>query len=435
MVKMSTFDGLSMDQHSENDYVNVSVNQDIRDSPGPAHHSGRRACIWVAVGLAMVCILQLILNVYLYVVAYSTSGEDLLKITRYDNLTKEKDELRFSYSNLTKENDELQTSYSNLTKERDQLQTSYNNLLKEIDQLKTSYNNLTKEWDQLQTSYNNRNNQFCPQNWKNTLSKDRDLLHTKCKTLKDELQTNYDNLTKERDQLQKSYDKLNEERDQLQTSYNTLTKRRDQLQTSYNTLAKEKDELQTSYNTLAKEKDHLQTSYNTVTDERDQLQTIYNSLTKIKNQLQTSYNNLTKERDLLQTSYNNLINQKCPKNWKKFGCSCYYISSVKNTWNAGRQDCLNRRADLVIINSREEQAFIKALGHRSWIGLTDRDVDGTWRWVDGTPMTTSYWINGEPNGGKKENCGENKISNDDPVMAWNDQPCDHENYFICERFG
>ncbi|XP_019902490.2 CD209 antigen-like protein C [Esox lucius] len=230
----------------------------------------------------MVCILQLILNVYLYVVAYSTSGEDLLKITRYDNLTKEKDELRFSYSNLTKENDELQTSYSNLTKERDQLQTSYNNLLKEIDQLKTSYNNLTKEWDQLQTSYNNRNNQFCPQNW------------------------------------------------------------------------------------------------------------------------------------------------------KKFGCSCYYISSVKNTWNAGRQDCLNRRADLVIINSREEQAFIKALGHRSWIGLTDRDVDGTWRWVDGTPMTTSYWINGEPNGGKKENCGENKISNDDPVMAWNDQPCDHKNYFICE---
>uniref|UniRef100_A0AAY5K5M0 C-type lectin domain-containing protein n=1 Tax=Esox lucius TaxID=8010 RepID=A0AAY5K5M0_ESOLU len=112
---------------------------------------------------------------------------------------------------------------------------------------------------------------------------------------------------------------------------------------------------------------------------------------------------------------------------------CYYISSVKNTWNAGRQDCLNRRADLVIINSREEQAFIKALGHRSWIGLTDRDVDGTWRWVDGTPMTTSYWINGEPNGGKKENCGENKISNDDPVMAWNDQPCDHKNYFICEE--
>ncbi|XP_012991356.2 C-type lectin domain family 4 member M-like isoform X1 [Esox lucius] len=291
------------------------------------------------------------------------------------------------------------------------------------------YSILGNEKDQFQSEEDHLQTHF------STLSKDRDLLHTKCKTLKDELQTNYDNLTKERDQLQKSYDKLNEERDQLQTSYNTLTKRRDQLQTSYNTLAKEKDELQTSYNTLAKEKDHLQTSYNTVTDERDQLQTIYNSLTKIKNQLQTSYNNLTKERDLLQTSYNNLINQKCPKNWKKFGCSCYYISSVKNTWNAGRQDCLNRRADLVIINSREEQAFIKALGHRSWIGLTDRDVDGTWRWVDGTPMTTSYWINGEPNGGKKENCGENKISNDDPVMAWNDQPCDHENYFICERFG
>ncbi|XP_052321034.1 CD209 antigen-like [Oncorhynchus keta] len=100
------------------------------------------------------------------------------------------------------------------------------------------------------------------------------------------------------------------------------------------------------------------------------------------------------ERDQLQTcnKYGT-----CPQDWIRSCCSCYYISPDEKTWEDSRKDCQTRGANLVIINSREEQALIKAFNKRAWFGLTDIEVEGTWRWVDGTPLTTSYWTKGEPN--------------------------------------
>ncbi|KAL0968791.1 hypothetical protein UPYG_G00271930 [Umbra pygmaea] len=206
------------------------------------------------------------------------------------------------------------------------------------------------------------------------------------------------------------------------TSY-TLTKERDQLQTSNKTLTKEKDQLQTSYNTLTKEKDQLQTSYNTLTKEKDQLQTSYNTLTKERDQLQTSNNILTQEKDQL---------------WRYFGYSFYFVSTEKRTWEESRQDCQSRGADLVIINSEEEQKFLSNFKMEAWIGLTDKDQEGTWRWVDGTVLTTWYWSNSEPNGGRRENCGEtyNKYSKPgygDFLKTWIDNRCEDNLQWICEQ--
>ncbi|XP_070297327.1 C-type lectin domain family 4 member M-like [Salvelinus sp. IW2-2015] len=217
------------------------------------------------------------------------------------------------------------------------------------------------------------------------------------------------------------------ERDQLQTSYNTLTKERDQLQTSYNNLTKEGDQLQTSYNNLTKERDQLQTSYNNVTKERDQLQTSYNNVTKERDQLQT-------ERDVLSSKLSNL-KQTCPEGWQKFESSWYFLSTEKKTWEKSRQDCLERGADLVIINSDKEQTFLVNLKKRFWIGLTDSVNEGTWKWVDGTLLTTRYWYakqpdNAGPNG--DEDCAE--IHEDQsPLKSWNDMSCDSKLNWICEK--
>uniref|UniRef100_A0AAZ3Q1K0 C-type lectin domain-containing protein n=1 Tax=Oncorhynchus tshawytscha TaxID=74940 RepID=A0AAZ3Q1K0_ONCTS len=170
--------------------------------------------------------------------------------------------------------------------------------------------------------------------------------------------------------------------------------------------------------------------YNTLTKERDQLQTSYSSLSKEREQLQTSYNNLTKERDQLQTcnKYGT-----CPQDWIRSCCSCYYISTDEKTWDGSRKDCQVRGANLVIINSREEQALIKAFNKKAWFGLTDIEVEGTWRWVDGTPLTTSYWNKGEPNDLQGEDCALVDNTQKDPVVAWNDVPCNLKNGWICER--
>ncbi|XP_024000041.1 CD209 antigen-like protein E isoform X2 [Salvelinus sp. IW2-2015] len=201
------------------------------------------------------------------------------------------------------------------------------------------------------------------------------------------------------------------ERDQLQTSYNNLTKVRDQLQTSYNTLTKERDQLQTSYDTLTKERDQLKTSSNTLTQERDQQQ---------------------KEIDDLMRKFSN-FKQTCPDGWQKFECSCYYLTTGKKTWEESRQDCLERGADLVIVNSDKEQEFLFKFNKSFWIGLTDSVTEGTWKWVDGTPLTTPrYWESGQPGGDVGENCVWFSYSSSDQG-TWHDYPCSSLSYWVCEK--
>ncbi|XP_031670682.1 C-type lectin domain family 4 member E-like isoform X2 [Oncorhynchus kisutch] len=228
------------------------------------------------------------------------------------------------------------------------------------------------------------------------------------------------------------------ERNQL-TCSNTLTEERDQLQTSRNNLTEERDQLQTSNNTRTKERDQLQTSDNTLTNERDQLQTSYNTLTKERDQLQISYNTLTKERDQLQKETEllkqSLVEKVCPRGWKKLGSSCYYVSTEKKSWEESRQDCRNRGADLVVINSQEKQTLVNWLcGVKNyvWIGLTDSVTEGTWKWVDGTPLTTKYWNSKEPNGGRAENCVYFYSWSSD-TGAWWDYDCSYKYRWICEK--
>ncbi|XP_076874406.1 uncharacterized protein LOC143524812 [Brachyhypopomus gauderio] len=270
-----------------------------------------------------------------------------------------------------------------------------------------------------------------------TFTAERDQLHT----------SNY-NLTMERDQLHTSNYNLTIERDQLQTSNNNLTIVRDQLQTSYTNLTMERDQLHIRNYNLTIVRDQLQTSYSNMTIERKQLQTRCNNLTVERDQLQTSYNNLTVERDQLQTNYTNLTVERdqllmesavlqkglSVLGWNYFNSSLYYISTEEKTWSESRQDCRERGADLVIINSREEQEFMFEMVNNThaWIGLTDMNTEGIWKWVDGSrPPNTGYWAQGEPNGKGIEHCGEVVIFT--YSKGWNDWTCSNKNKWICEK--
>ncbi|KAM9449565.1 uncharacterized protein Hap1MRO34_022097 isoform 2-T4 [Clarias gariepinus] len=241
---------------------------------------------------------------------------------------------------------------------------------------------------------------------------------------------------------------LNTEYSQLHINNLNLTIERCQLQTSYNNLTIGRNQLQTSYNKLTIKRNQLQTSYNKLTRERDQLQTSYNKLTRERDQLQTSYNKLTIERDQLQTSYINLTIEKCQLQEERtlcdltkgkcfiFSSSLYFMSNEIKSWTESRQDCRDKGADLVIINSREEQEFIskqKVNGQiYVWIGLSDRETEGEWKWVDGTPLNTVFWASGEPNNiHGDEDCVV--IYSDDSGNFWNDNKCSVKLNWICEK--
>uniref|UniRef100_A0A673VW90 Fibronectin type-III domain-containing protein n=1 Tax=Salmo trutta TaxID=8032 RepID=A0A673VW90_SALTR len=175
---------------------------------------------------------------------------------------------------------------------------------------------------------------------------------------RDRLQNSLITWTKERDQLLNSLNIRTTESDQLQNSLNTRTTERDQLQNSLNTWTTERNQLQNSLNTRTTERDQLQNSLNTRTTERDQLQNSLNTWTKERDKLRKSLNTTTMERDQLQKETDRLnwkINGSCPEGWRRFGCSCYYLSTEGKSWEESRQDCLERGADLVIINSEKEQ--------------------------------------------------------------------------------
>ncbi|XP_060771620.1 hepatic lectin-like [Neoarius graeffei] len=173
--------------------------------------------------------------------------------------------------------------------------------------------------------------------------------------------------------------------------------------------------------------------------EYSQLQITNNNLTMERNQLQTSNNNLTIEKDQLQMEKDEwqnklaLIDTHAKNGWIYFNSSIYYMFNERKNWNESKQDCTQRGAHLVIINSKEEREFIGKLTRckKAWIGLSDSDTEGVWKWVDGTPLTTAYWNSGEPNDSRvnrDEDCVEILSGN----KNWNDMSCSEESCYICE---
>uniref|UniRef100_A0A8B9H0W8 C-type lectin domain-containing protein n=1 Tax=Astyanax mexicanus TaxID=7994 RepID=A0A8B9H0W8_ASTMX len=106
----------------------------------------------------------------------------------------------------------------------------------------------------------------------------------------------------------------------------------------------------------------------------------------------------------------------------------YYVSAEKKSWTESRDDCRKREADLVIINSREEQDFVNLLikCQKAWIGLSDGETEGVWKWVDGSELITKFWITGEPNGKGDEDCALTD-------RYWADYPCNSQFNWICEK--
>ncbi|XP_072526001.1 CD209 antigen-like protein A [Salminus brasiliensis] len=155
----------------------------------------------------------------------------------------------------------------------------------------------------------------------------------------------------------------------------------------------------------------------------------------------------TAERHQLRTSYTNFtvglqrklsfLEKTFQEGWRYLNYSVYYISTEKRSWSESREDCRGRGADLLIINSREEQEFVDSLINCKdaavFIGLTDRDKEGVWKWVDGSALTTAYWESGQPNNGKWLNDQDCVVTGPQLGKRWNDKPCQNFQYWICEK--
>nr|XP_055064556.1 CD209 antigen-like protein A [Misgurnus anguillicaudatus] len=162
------------------------------------------------------------------------------------------------------------------------------------------------------------------------------------------------------------------------------------------------------------QKCHIKTK--NITEERDELISKYKNITKEKEQL-------NQEKNELRTHLND--------GWLYYQSSLYFISSEQKSWTESRRYCRERGADLIIINNKEEQDFIQKIQsgtEYTWIGLSDSDEEGRWKWVDGsTLMNSSFWASEEPNGGRRENCALIRS------LGLADYQCSNANNYICEK--
>ncbi|XP_062839902.1 macrophage mannose receptor 1 [Anolis carolinensis] len=127
---------------------------------------------------------------------------------------------------------------------------------------------------------------------------------------------------------------------------------------------------------------------------------------------------------------------KCPEGWISYGGHCYKINRETALWNDALTLCRKEGGDLASIHNVEEYSFIFAqLGYRPtdelWIGLNDLKVQMCFEWTDGTPVTYTKWLPGEPTHAtnRQEDCVVMKGKDG----YWADQQCDVKLGFICKR--
>nr|XP_040146474.1 CD209 antigen-like protein A isoform X2 [Ictidomys tridecemlineatus] len=121
----------------------------------------------------------------------------------------------------------------------------------------------------------------------------------------------------------------------------------------------------------------------------------------------------------------------CPWDWTFFQGHCYFFSKSQRNWHDSVTACQEEGAQLVVINSAEEQNFLLQISKNkgsTWMGLSDLNEEATWHWVDGSPLSPSltYWNEGEPNNVGEEDCAEITDS------GWNDAKCDAEKFWVCK---
>ncbi|XP_076082814.1 perlucin-like protein [Mytilus galloprovincialis] len=130
------------------------------------------------------------------------------------------------------------------------------------------------------------------------------------------------------------------------------------------------------------------------------------------------------------------VDASCRSGWVEYGTSCYYFSTDSLNWRDASNDCRAHSAELVIIDSKEENAFIAGgvNNHTGsfWLDGSDEFTEGTWEWAsNGEPFGFTSWLPHEPS---------NNRHDEDCLMTqkgyngkWNDYGCSHRIKFICER--
>jgi len=114
------------------------------------------------------------------------------------------------------------------------------------------------------------------------------------------------------------------------------------------------------------------------------------------------------------------------------GTGHYYefVSDAGVSWTSAKSNAANRtlyglQGYLVTITSSGENDFLTTkVSGTAWIGASDADVEGMWKWVTGpepgSPLVYTNWASGEPNNSGGNEDYAHMMSWTTPAGKWND---------------
>jgi cysteine-rich repeat protein len=117
-----------------------------------------------------------------------------------------------------------------------------------------------------------------------------------------------------------------------------------------------------------------------------------------------------------------------------FHCFRYFAAPL--SWTAARAACQAwgspvAPAELASIRDDQELANVLDVADvEAWIGLADRDLEGSYVWSDGEPFDYEAWATFQPSddGDTGEDCVAFRTSG-----LWDDAPCGVAKGYVCER--
>ncbi|KAM7382886.1 hypothetical protein PAMP_002583 [Pampus punctatissimus] len=225
------------------------------------------------------------------------------------------------------------------------------------------------------------------------------------------------NLTDQNNKLSSENEHLKEKSDNLTVHVNNLTQAYTVLESKLINLTAENQELKTR-------NQELETQRNNLTEQIQNTEIKWNEQSVTRAQWSV---------DAYCPIKNNIRQCKpCQDGWLLNQSSCYAINNPKNdswrTWEEAREDCRGKISDLAVIDNEDAKKFINNNSWNSsgtkgyWIGL--RVEDGRWKWINGSDLTKTSWIDSPTNG----SCAISVLKEE-----WKSVSCGEKQQWVCRK--